>query len=62
LRRIEYLAEPPARASSPLTVDEMTQLAHARSALICFAHMSSNGDAGIARRCPCHASGRIALV
>ena len=48
LRRIEYLAKPPARASGALTVDEMTQLAHARGALICFAHMSSNGDAGAA--------------
>jgi hypothetical protein len=32
-----------------LTVDEMTQLAHARGALICFAHMSSDGGCG---RCP----------
>jgi hypothetical protein len=41
LRRIEYVAEPPARASGASAVDEMTQLAH--SALICFAHVYSYG-------------------
>jgi hypothetical protein len=39
-RGIEYVGEPPARASGALTIDEMTQLAHTRGALICFAHTS----------------------
>jgi hypothetical protein len=42
-------AEPYPEAISALTVDEMTQLAHARGALICFAHMSSKGGRGRCR-------------
>src|ERR1700722_1481813 len=44
LRRIEYVGELSAPAGGALAVDEMTQLAHARGALICFAHISSNGE------------------